>query len=179
MAERFRRHRGNADVIRQELAQEKNIHVSLRTVERTVAPLRRELVAEARATVRFETPPGEQLQIDFGERRVEIERIATKVFFFLATLGYSRRLHIRAFGHEKQESWFAGMESAFLAFGGIPREVLLDNARALVLHHDPSSREVVLHPRLHAFAKHGGFRIRACARIGPARRGRTSAASAT
>lgn len=163
LAERFRRHRGNADVIRQELAQEKDIHVSLRTVKRTVAPPRRELVAEARATVRFETPPGEQLQIDFGERRVEIAGVATKVFFFVATLGYSRRLHVRAFGHEKQESWFAGMESTFQAFGGIAREVLLDNARALVLHHDPSSREVVLHPRLHAFAKHWGFRIRACA----------------
>lgn len=95
------------------------------------------------------TPPGEQLQIDFGERRVEIAGVATKVFFFVATLGYSRRLHVRAFGHEKQESWFAGMESTFQAFGGIAREVLLDNARALVLHHDPSSREVVLHPRLH------------------------------
>lgn len=121
LAERFRRHRGNADVIRQELAQEKDIHVSLRTVERTVAPLRRELAAEARATVRFETPPGEQLQIDFGERRVEIAGVATKVFFFVATLGYSRRLHVRAFGHEKQESWFAGMESRFQAFGGIVR----------------------------------------------------------
>lgn len=163
LAERFRRHGGNADVIRQELAQEKAIHVSLRTVERTVAPLRRELVAESRATVRFETRPGDQLQIDFGERRVEIGGVATKVFFFVATLGYSRRLHVRAFGHEKQESWFTGLESAFQAFGGIPREVLLDNARALILHHDPSSREVVLHPRLHAFAKHWGFRIRACA----------------
>lgn len=106
---------------------------------------------------------GEQLQIDFGERRVEIAGAATKVFFFVATLGYSRRLHVRAFGHEKQESWFAGMESAFLAFGGVPREVLLDNARALILHHDPSIREVVLHPRLHAFARHWGFRVRACA----------------
>lgn len=163
LAERFRRHAGNADVIRQELAGEKNIHVSLRTVERTVAPLRRELVAEARATVRFETRPGEQLQIDFGERRVEIGGMQTKVFFFVATLGYSRRLHVRAFGHEKQDSWFAGMESAFAAFGGVPREVLLDNARALILHHDPASREVVLHPRLHAFAKHWGFRVRACA----------------
>jgi hypothetical protein len=66
--------------------------------------------------------------------------VATKVFFFVATLGYSRRLHVRAFGHEKQESWFAGMVSTFQAFGGIAREVLLDNARALVLHHDPSSR---------------------------------------
>jgi transposase len=163
LRERFRRHAGNADVVRQELACEKNITVSLRTVERAVAPLRRELVAAARATVRFETQPGEQLQIDFGERRVEIGGVAVKVFLFVATLGYSRRLHVRAYGHEKQDSWFDGMESAFRAFGGVPREVLLDNAKALILHHDPASREVVLHPRLHAFANHWRFRIRACA----------------
>lgn len=163
LRERFRRHAGNADVVRQELAQEKNIIVSLRTVERVVAPLRRELIAAARATVRFETQPGEQLQIDFGERRVEIGGVAVKVYLFVATLGYSRRLHVRAYGHEKQDSWFDGMESAFRAFGGVPREVLLDNAKALILHHDPASREVVLHPRLHAFAKHWRFRIRACA----------------
>ncbi len=110
-----------------------------------------------------ETQPGEQLQIDFGERRVEIGGVAVKVYLFVATLGYSRRLHVRAYGHEKQDSWFEGMESAFRAFGGVPREVLLDNAKALILHHDPASREVVLHPRLHAFANHWRFRIRACA----------------
>ena len=58
LAERLRRHRGNADVVRQELAAELGIVVSLRTVERAVAELRRELAAEALATVRFETPPG-------------------------------------------------------------------------------------------------------------------------
>ena len=36
LAERFRRHAGNADVVRQELAAEKGIAVSLRTVERAV-----------------------------------------------------------------------------------------------------------------------------------------------
>jgi transposase len=163
LAERFRRHGGNADVVRQELLAEKGLAVSLRTVERAVAPLRRELQAQARATVRFETRPGEQLQIDFGERRVEIGGQPERVFLFVSTLGYSRRLHVRAFGHEKQDSWFEGMESAFRTFGGVPEEVLLDNARALVLHHDPVSREVVLHPRLHAFARHWGFRVRACA----------------
>ncbi len=162
LSERFRRHGGNADVVRQELLAEHGLAVSLRTVERAVAPLRRELVAAARATVRFETRPGEQLQVDFGERRVEIGGRPERVFLFVATLGYSRRLFVRAFGHEKQESWFDGMESAFRAFGGVPQEVLLDNARALVLHHDPVSREVVLHPRLHAFARHWGFRVRAC-----------------
>jgi transposase len=52
--ERFCRHAGNADVVRQELAAEQGIQLSLRTIEREVAPLRRELAAEARATIRFE-----------------------------------------------------------------------------------------------------------------------------
>ena len=43
-------------MIRKELATEKGILVSLRTVERAVQRYRRELAAEARATVRFETP---------------------------------------------------------------------------------------------------------------------------
>ena len=56
LREQFVRHRGNADVVRQELAAAKNIRVSLRTVERAVAPYRQALQAEALATVRFETP---------------------------------------------------------------------------------------------------------------------------
>ena len=163
LAERFRRHRGNADVVRQELLAEHGIAVSLRTVERAVAPLRRERAAEARATVRFETPPGRQLQVDFGERRVEIAGEPVRVFLFVATLGHSRRLHVRAFRGERQEHWFEGLESAFRAFGGVPEEVLLDNARALVVHHDPATREVRFNDRLLAFAKHWGFRPRACA----------------
>ena len=67
VAERFRRHSGNADVVRQELLAEKGIALSLRTVEREVRPLWQALAAKARATMRFETPPGHQLQIDFGE----------------------------------------------------------------------------------------------------------------
>src|SRR4051812_3001837 len=57
LAERFRRHRGNADVVRQELSAEHGIAVSLRTLERAVAHPRREPAPEARAAGRFETPP--------------------------------------------------------------------------------------------------------------------------
>jgi transposase len=163
IAERFRKHAGNADVVHQEVAAEKDVGVSLRTVERAVAHLRQALRAEARATVRFETRPGQQLQIDFGERRVWIGNKQEKVFFFVATLGHSRRLHVRAFRAKRQEHWFAGMESALRTFGGVPEEVLLDNARALIQHHDPVSREVVVNPKLHPFARHWGFRVKACA----------------
>ena len=72
LRERLRRHCGNADVIRQELAAEKGIIVSLRTVERAVEPYRRELEAEARATVRFETAPGGQMAIPRLARNSEV-----------------------------------------------------------------------------------------------------------
>ena len=58
LKERFFQHGGNAEVVRQDLVREQGIDVSLRTVERAVAPYRRLLTAEAKATVRFETPPG-------------------------------------------------------------------------------------------------------------------------
>jgi len=79
LQERFHRHRGNADVVRQDLERERGIKVSLRSVERAVQPYRRELAAEARATLRFETPPGRQLQIDFGEARVPVGGEAVRV----------------------------------------------------------------------------------------------------
>ena len=109
MAERFRRHRGNADVVRQELEREHGIRVSLRTVERAVRALRRELVAEARACVRFETPPGRQLQIDFGSTSISIGGEVVRVRLFVATLGYSRRGFVTAFRHERQSAWLDGL----------------------------------------------------------------------
>lgn len=179
LAEGFRQHRGNAEVVRQDLARELGILVSLRTVERAVTPLRQALRAEARACVRFETPPGKQLQIDFGETKVAIGGELVRVHLFVATLGYSRRVYVRGFRHERQSAWFDGLEGAFRHFGGVPQEVLLDNARALVDHHDAATREVRFNHRLHALARYWGFRPRACARIGRAPRARTSAASAT
>ncbi len=65
--------------------------------------------------MRFETAPGEQLQIDFGERKVLIAGLAEKLYFFVATLGYSRRPHMRVFRHERQTAWLEGLESTFPA----------------------------------------------------------------
>ena len=173
LRERFRSHRGNADVLRQELAAEKGIAVSLRTVERAVKPFRQELEAEARATMRFETAPGKQMQIDFGERLVEIGGAKLRAYLFVATLGYSRRGHVRAFRNERQESWFDGLESAFHNFGGVTEEVLFDNARALVVEHDAVTRIVVFNDKLKAFAKHWDFRPRACAPYRARTKGKT------
>lgn len=163
LAERFRRHRGNADVVRQDLEREKGLSVSLRTLERAVVGLRQALEAEARATLRFETPPGHQLQIDFGETQAAIGGESVRLYLFVATLGYSRRIFVRPFRHERQSAWFDGIEAAFSHFGGVPQEVLLDNARALVDRHDAVTREVTFNQRLLAFGRYWDFRPRACA----------------
>jgi transposase len=163
LRERFFRHNGNADVIRQELASEHGIVIGLRSVELRVQPWRRELRAHKKATVRFETRPGHQLQIDFGDTKVWIGDERIKIHLFVATLGYSRRMHIRPSLRERQADWFEGMEGTFLRFGGVPSEVLFDNARALVDHHDAATREVRFNARLHAFARYWGFSPRACA----------------
>jgi transposase len=186
LAERLRRHRGNADVVRQELEREHGLRVSLRTVERAVQELRRELVAEARATVRFETPPGRQLQIDLGSTFATIADEPVRVHLFVAVdRGAIDRLvaaqpsgapgagccaggsacgrFVAAFRHERQGARLDGLERAFRHFGGVPEAVLLDNAKPLVTHHAPRTREVAFNDRFHALARYWGFRPQACA----------------
>ena len=96
LEERMARHRGNADVVRQELEREHGIRASLRTVERAVQPLRQRLRAAEVATSRFESAPGEQMQIDFGSQRVAVANEEVLVRLFVATLGYSRRQFVAA-----------------------------------------------------------------------------------
>jgi transposase len=163
LSERLQRHRGNADVVRQDLEREHDIAVSLRTVERAVAPFRRELRAAEVATVRFETAPGEQLQIDFGETTVMIAGERVRVHLFVATLGYSRRPYVAVFTHERQSAWWSGIEGAFHHFGGRTRELLIDNAKPLVHFHDAQTREIHFNDRFHAFCRYWDVLPKACA----------------
>jgi len=157
--ERFRAGVRNGDVIRQELLA-RGVVASLRTVNRALKPLRRELDLVDRATVRFETPPGKQMQVDFGEKWLEIGGVSQKRYVFVATLGYSRRTFAMVFGSMRQRDWIEGMEGAFRHFGGVPQEVLSDNARPLVLRQQGG--KAVFHPEFKAFCSHWGVRPRAC-----------------
>jgi len=163
LAVRYLQHRGNADVVRQDLRRELGIKVSLRTVERAVRHLRREVLAQSRSTVRFETAPGQQLQIDFGSLQVPIADHSRKVFLFVATLGYSRRTFVDVFLHERQSAWMQGIEGALRYFGGSTRELLLDNAKPLVHKHNVHTREIIFNDRFGSFCRYWGVIPRACA----------------
>ncbi len=163
LEQRLRQHKGNADVVRQELQREFGIAVSLRTVQRAVAPMRVALRAQAVAHVRFETAPGLQLQVDFGSTHVQLGEELVRVFLFVATLGYSRRTYVLLSLHERQSAWLLGLEGAFRHFGGVTHEVLIDNAKALVEEHNRQTREVKLNDRFRSFCRYWGVTPRACA----------------
>lgn len=153
---------GNAVVVRQLLA-DQGCAVSLRTVQRAVAPIRQAQRAADVATVRVETAPGAQMQIDFGEKRVTIAGTAITVFLLVAVLSYSRRTFVKAFLHERQDDWREGIAAAFTHFGGVVLTVLGDNARALVRGRDRATGTVTFHPGYLGFCRDWDVQPRACA----------------
>ncbi len=153
---------GNAVVVQRLLAAQGQA-ASVRTVQRAVAPVRQAQRAADVATVRVETAPGAQMQIDFGEKRVRIGGVAVTVFLLAAVLSYSRRLFVKAFLAERQDEWREGIAAAFVHFGGVPRTVLGDNARALVIDRDRLTGTVRFHPAYLAFCRDWETQPRACA----------------
>lgn len=150
---------GNAVVV-QQLLVERGIEVGLRVVQRALAPHRHARRAAQVATVRFETEPGHQLQIDFGEKWISIAGVRTKVHLFVGVLGYSRRAFVKPFRHERHDDWREGLASAFRHFGGVTQTVLVDNAKALIV--DRVGEEVRVHPGFKAFCEDWGVDVRAC-----------------
>jgi transposase len=112
------------------------------------------------ATVRYETGPGEQGQVDFGQLHVWIDDQRERVHLFVMTLGYSRRLWVRAYPHERLSALLDGHERAFRHFGGVPLTCLHDNLRTLVLGR--REREVQWHPIFQDFIRYYGVTPRAC-----------------
>src|SRR4029453_5051812 len=114
-----------------------------------------------RATVRFETEPGRQLQSDWATQRTMIAGQATAVHFVVNTLSFSRRFHFWCTETEDAEHTYEGLVRAFEWFGGAPGEVLVDNQKCAVLAH-PREGAVRFHPRFVDLAGHYGFVPRAC-----------------
>lgn len=109
--------------------------------------------------VRFETKPGQQMQIDF----TTIHRGKQTLKAFVATLGYSRACYVEFFDNERAEAWQKGLRQAFEYFGGVPNHVLCDNAKALIVKRDAYGEgEHQLHDEMLQMSKDFGFKLLAC-----------------
>lgn len=81
----------SARILYQELRARRGYTGSYETVKRFVAPLREVQLQADRALLRFETPSGQQSQIDWGQATVPFRAGASSVHVFVLTLGFSRR----------------------------------------------------------------------------------------
>jgi transposase len=109
--------------------------------------------------VRFETAPGEQLQVDWGEFRQGRDPMAA----FVATLGYSRYAYVEFVTDKALETLKRCHANAFEWFEGVPRRVLYDNMKTVILsRHTYGPGLHRFQPAFLDFARHYGFLPQVC-----------------
>lgn len=129
--------------------------VQLRRFIACVRPAHRE------AFLRLRTFPGEQGQVDwahFGE--VAVGRARRRLSCFVITLSYSRALYLEFFFDQRMESFLRGHIHAFEDWGGLPRTLLYDNLRSVVLERRGDA--IHFHPRVMELCAHYHFDARPC-----------------
>jgi transposase len=133
---------------------------SYQTVKRFVRPLRTIETLAERATVRFETAPGHQSQIDWGAAQVNFRHQRVLLHLFVLTLGYSRRHYMEPALNERVPQFLDAHERAFDHFGGHTREHLYDRPRTIC---SPDGQGgVVWNATFQSFARYWGFEPRLC-----------------
>jgi len=133
---------------------------SLRTVQRFVRREGKKL--SCKAFLRFETEPGRQAQVDFGELAIVDESgcKADKVYLFLMVLGYSRKRYAELLWRPDLPSFLEAHQRAFGFFGGVPTEILYDCMKNVVTR--LGGREPRWNETFFSFALHEGFAPRLC-----------------
>jgi transposase len=120
---------------------------------------------------RFETLPGAQAQVDWGEERGVLLAIPV-VYSFHMTLSYSRETFCCYVARTDLATFFACHIRAFEYFGGVPEVIVYDRTKTVVKRHVQPREAVPLHPEAVAFAGHYGFGIDVLAAYRPTGKGR-------
>jgi transposase len=130
--------------------------VQVRRYLRTVRP------SSVEAYLRLETMPGEQAQVDWGHfGKIQIGAARRVLSCFVLVLGWSRAMYARFALDQTLESFVRGHVEAFGALGGVPREILYDNLKSVVL--ERVGDHIRFHPRVLDLAGHYHFAPKPCA----------------
>lgn len=111
-----------------------------------------------KATVRFETPPGEQSQVDWAHvgSFMDGEGRMRKVYAFVMVLCFSRMLYVEFTLSMRIEELIRCHQNAFEYFGGWTHTILYDNMAQIRL---PSGK---LNPLMADFLNHHGIALKTC-----------------
>jgi len=109
------------------------------------------------AYVRFETTPGKQAQVDFGDFKIiNTDGSESTIYCFVMSLGYSRHKYVEFIDQCTMPKFLACHQHAFGFFGGIPCEIMYDNMKNVVIKR--FAGKVEWNKTFEAFAVHYGFK---------------------
>jgi transposase len=109
--------------------------------------------------IRFETEPAHQGQVDFAHFRFSWG----VRYALLVVLSYSRFLWMRFYPRQDMGTLLDGLEAAFSFFGGVPRELLFDQMRSVIVRDlRPEGGRLIENAEFLRFCAHWSFRARAC-----------------
>jgi len=116
-----------------------------------------------KATVRIETPPGDQAQFDWSPYKVEINGIVKIVYCFAMILSASRKKAMCFSLLSDAESIYEAIQELYDDLGGITLELLIDNPKALVVDNNPKIEdEIKYNSQALLLAAHLGTELNAC-----------------
>jgi len=114
-------------------------------------------------TVRVETPPGEEAQVDFGYAGMMVDPETgkrRKTWAFVMTLSWSRHMYVEFVFDQRVETWLRAHRNALAFFRGVPRRMVIDNLKAAIIRacwDDP-----LVQQSYRECAEHYGFLISPC-----------------
>lgn len=115
------------------------------------------------AEYRYETGPGVQSQVDWGEvDRIIVDGRTRKLYCFSMILGYSRTRYVEFTLDLRTETFIQAHVNAFQYFGGITKEILYDNTKNVVLKRALKSNDSQWNPMFEDFFRYYGFIPRLC-----------------
>ena len=127
-----------------------------------------------KATIRFETAPGLQAQVDWKENLKMISKHGElfEVNIFLMVLGYSRTKFVKLTSDKTQKTLFKCMNEAFKYFGGVPKEIVFDNMATVVDRANSRIGNVKLNTKFVQYSKDIGFNPITCRIYRPQTKGK-------
>ena len=127
----------------------------------------------SKATVRHESPPGDQAQFDWTEYEVQIGPRIRTVYCFSMILATSRKKAVCFSLKEDSDAIYEAIQELFEDLGGVTLELLIDNPKALVIENNPRSEEEIRYnPKALMLAKHLGTELNACPCYWPRKKGK-------
>jgi transposase len=117
---------------------------------------------KAEAFLKLTTLPGEQAQVDWGHfGKIQIGAATRSLSCFVLVLSWSRAMFARFTLDQTLETFLLGHALAFERLGGVPRRILYDNLKSVVI--ERIGEHIRFHPQILECAGHYHFAPVPCA----------------